>query len=203
MHARVRHRRVANYRALATAVEEKRQRERDVDRCRNLGLAVQGAIGAALESHNLSVTLVDKGFDYEVAFPVDDVVEDAGSVFEVGPYLVEVKATTTGRARLTPTQAATASQMPRQYVLCVVDLRHVSKADLDGNWTADRVDPLAKLVSDIGGSIRETYERVEGARTLDIGIRNESALRYEVPPKIWESGMPITAWVETVRSDLS
>ena len=38
----------------------------------------------------------------------------------------------------------------------------------------------------IGGSVEETYRRVEIARTLGVGIRNESALRYEVPPKIWE-----------------
>ena len=118
------------YTALATEVEARRQRERNVKRCRKLGLAVQEAICAALEHHNLSVKLVDKGFDYEVALPSDNVIEDAGSVFEVGPYLVEVKATTTGHARLTPTQAATASQTPGRYVLCVVDLRQVSNADL-------------------------------------------------------------------------
>ena len=149
-----------------------------------MGLAVQEAIGAALERQDLRVKLVDRGFDYEVALRSDDVLEDAGGVFEVGPYLVEVKATTTGHARLTPMQAATASQTPGRYVLCVVDLRQVSEVDLERNWTADRVDPLARLVSDIGGRVGETYECVEVARTLDVGIRNESALRYEVPPEI-------------------
>ena len=67
----------------------------------------------------------------EVAFPSDDVLNDAASIFELDPYLIEVKATTTGQARLTTTQAATASQMPAQYVLCVVDLRQVSHADLE------------------------------------------------------------------------
>ena len=191
------------YTALATQVEAKRLRERNVERCRKLGIAVQEAVGAALEHHNLHVKLVDKGFDYEVALPSDDVIEDAGSVFEVGPYLVEVKATTTGHARLTPKQAATASQTPERYVLCVVDLRQVSNADLEKHWTADRVDPLAKLVSNIGGIVGETYEWVEVARTLDVGIRNEAALRYEVPPEIWGSGMSITAWVKAIRSSLS
>ena len=159
-------------------------------------------MGVALERHNLNVKLVDKGFDYEVALHSDDVIEDAESVFEIGPYLVEVKATTTGHARLTPTQAAMASQTTKRYVLCVVDLRQVSNVDLEQHWTADRVDPLAKLVSNIGGRVGETYECVEVARTLDVGIRNESALRYEVPPEIWESGMSITDWVKTIRSSL-
>jgi len=190
------------YTALAADVKEKRKRERNVARCRNLGLAVQQAVGAALKRHDLRVKLVDKGFDYEVAFPVDDVIEDGGTSFEVGPYLVEVKATTTGRARLTPTQAATASQTPKRYVLCVVDLRDVSQADLEREWTTDRVGPLAKLVSSIGGTVGETYETVKTATELDVGIRNESALRYEVPPEIWESGVSITRWVRSVRSAL-
>ena len=191
------------YNALATEIEASRQRKRNVERCRNMGLAVQGAIGAALERQMLRVKLVDRGFDYEVDFPSDDVIEDAGSVFEVGPYLVEVKATTTGRARMTPAQAATASQARERYVLCVVDLRQVSNADLERKWTADHVEPLTKLVSDIGGRVGETYEWVEVATTLDVGIRNESALRYEVPPEIWESGMSITTWVKAIRSALS
>lgn len=190
------------YTALAADVEEKRQRERTVARCRNLGLAVQQAVGDALERHDLRVKLVDRGFDYEVVFPVDDVIQDGGTSFEVGPYLVEVKATTTGRARLTPMQAQKASQTPGRYVLCVVDLRDVSQVGLEREWTIDRVDPLAKLVSDIGGTVRETYEWVEIATTLDVGIRNESALRYEVPPEIWETGMSITHWVRSVRATL-
>lgn len=36
------------YAVLATEAEARRQRSRDVERCRNLGLAVQEAIGAAL-----------------------------------------------------------------------------------------------------------------------------------------------------------
>ena len=51
------------YAELAEEVQARRQRSRDVERCRNLGLAVQEAIGAALERHKLSVKLVDRGFD--------------------------------------------------------------------------------------------------------------------------------------------
>ena len=191
------------YTALAAEVEVRRQKSRDVARFRNLGLAVQDAISSALKRHNLTVKLVDKGFDYEVAFPSDDVLNDATSVFELDPYLIEVKATTTGQARLTTTQAATASQMPARYVLCVVDLRQVSHANLEQDWTADRVEPLAKLVPDIGGRIKRTYGFVKAAKTSPVSIQNESALRYEVPPHIWESGMSIAAWVEEIRTTLT
>ena len=189
------------YAALAAEVDAKRRRGREVNQCRNLGLAVQAAIGAALRRHRLRVKLVDRGFDYEVAISSNnDVTHDCGSKFEIGPYLVEVKATTTGEARLTPLQAATASENQSTYVLCVVDLRDA--ADLTSDWTADQVEPLAKLVADIGGSIEETYHQVERARALDVSIRNESALRYEVAPQIWEAGVSITDWVKAIRTAL-
>ena len=191
------------YTDLAREVETRRQRKRDVERCRALGLAVQEAIGAALRRRKLDVKLVDKGFDYEVAVRNDDIVHDTGSVFELGPYLVEVKATTTGHARLTPKQAATAAGARGRYVLCVVDLRQHLDAVLEREWSADGVEPLARLVPDIGGTVGETYDWVEVARTLDVGIRNETALRYEVPPQIWESGMCIADWVNAIMAKLS
>ena len=188
---------------LAEEVEARQQRRRDIDRCRALGIAVQGAIGEALRRRNLDVKLVDKGFDYEVALRNDDVLHDTASTFELGPYLVEVKATTTGQARLTPTQAETAAREPARYVLCVVDLRQVLDEDLESDWTADRVEALATLVPNIGGTVGQTYGRIESATTLDVSIRNESALRYEVSPEIWESGTSIDGWVKSIVNALS
>ncbi len=54
-----------------------------------------------------------------------------------------------------------------------------------------------------GGRIELTYGFVEAARTSPVSIQNESALRYEVPPHIWESGMSIAAWVEEIRTTLT
>jgi len=124
-------------------------------------------------------------------------------VFEVGPYLVEVKATTTGQARLTPKQATTAAVCPRRYVLCVIDLRQNLDTDLDQDWTAGAVEPLARLVLDIGSMVGETYNWVEMATTLEVGIRNEAALRHEVSPQIWESGMSISDWVKSIVPKIS
>lgn len=191
------------YKDLAVEIENREQRKREVDRCRNLGLAVQEAVGVALTNRNLDVTLVDKGFDYEVAMRSDDVYQDTGSKFELGPYLVEVKATTTGQVQLTPMQAATAAKERERYVLCVVDLRQVLDADLNADWTADHVEALAKLVPDIGETVGKTYDHVEHAKTLDVGIRNEMALRYAVPPLIWESGRSIDSWVTIIEDYLS
>jgi hypothetical protein len=189
----------AFYSSLAAEIEEKRRKRQDIERCRRLGIAVQQAVALALESYGLKLKLVDRGFDYEVTDAADDVIEDVATTIEVGPYLLEIKATTKGQARLTPTQAETASVESSRYVLCVVDLREVAEEELDGEWTMERIEELANISSDIGASVKETCELIEIARTNDVAIRNDAALRYEVPQSIWESGISITEWVEMIR----
>jgi hypothetical protein len=187
------------YSSLADQIEEQRRRRRDIDRCKRLGMAVQEAVKLALEKYGLKLKLVDRGFDYEVSDSSEDVMEDAATKLEVGPYLLEIKATTKGQARLTPTQAETASEEASRYVLCVVDLRDVPAEELDGEWTTERIEELAKISCEIGASVQETCELVETARTNDVAIRNDAALRYEVPVSIWEAGTSITDWVDTIR----
>jgi hypothetical protein len=191
------------YQALAVELEARQRRKRDVARFRKLGLGVQDAIRVALESRGLAVTLVDRGFDYEVAFPVEGILDELAITIEVGPYLLEVKATTSGSARMTPVQAQTAARESARYVLCVVDLRKVSQETLDGDWTADAVEPLAKLKSDIGDSVEDTCSLVEEAKNNDVGIRNDAALRYEVPYLVWQSGVSISQWITGVYDKLS
>jgi hypothetical protein len=187
------------YSSLADEIEEQRRKSRDIERCKSLGIAVQETVKFALENYGLKLKLVDRGFDYEVTEETDDVLEDASTKVEVGPYLLEIKATTIGQARLTPTQAETASKEASRYVLCVVDLRDVPEEELDGEWTTDRIEELARISSDIGDSVKETCELVETARTNSIAIRNDSALRYEVPVSMWGVGMSITEWVAEIR----
>lgn len=151
-----------------------------------------------MESYGLRLELVDRGFDYEVTLGADNALEDAAIRFGVGPYLLEVKATTKGQARLTPMQAKTASNESPRYVLCVVDLRGLREEELDSEWTAQRVEPLARLVPDVGDKVEETYALVETAATAQVAIRNEGALRYEVPLPIWESGKSIAEWVASI-----
>jgi hypothetical protein len=183
------------YSALVAEMETRQQRGRDVDRCKRLGLAVQEAIRMALEARGLRLKFVDRGFDYEVAPGTGEIVEDGATRLEVGPYLLEIKATTTGAARLTPLQARTAAIELARYVLCVVDLRGLKEEELGAEWTAVRVTSLARIVPEIGGQAEETHRLVEVARTNLVGIRNDSALRYEVPAAVWESGLSIDTWV--------
>ncbi len=186
------------YVSLAELIEDDRRKSRDIAGCKRLGIAVQEAVKLAVEKYGLDLKFVDHGFDYEVTAQTNNVLEDAGTELEVGSYLLEIKATTTGRPCLTPTQAETASEKSSRYVLCVVDLRQVSEDTLDDDWTADRVEPLVKIVSDVGESVEDTCRLVQSARTNSVAIRNESVLRYEVPASIWEAGTSIADWVASI-----
>jgi hypothetical protein len=188
------------YTTLIEQVESQQRRHRDINRCMRMGLAIQEAVKLALESYNLKLTLVDYGFDYEVS--AEDVIEDGASNLGVGPYLLEIKATTTGKCRLTPTQALTASTNADIFVLCCVDLRGVSEDRLEDEWEPVDVEPLARIVCDLGGRIGETYDLVDAARDCEVNIRNESALRYEVSEDIWQQGIMISQWVEEISQKL-
>lgn len=186
------------YSSLAEEVEARRRQSQNIEHFRRMGVGVQSAIKSAMESYELDLELVDHGFDYKITVPTDNVIDDLSRRFTVGPYLLEVKATTTGQARLTPLQAETASKEPDNYVLCVVDLRSFEDEDLASEWSAAIVEPLAKIVPDIGSRIEGTYSLVETARTRPIAVRNDSALRYEVPSAVWEAGISINEWVSAI-----
>ena len=188
------------YSALAEEVEARKRQGREIERFRRMGIGVQEAIESAMEAYQLDLDLIDHGFDYKITVPVDNVLDELSKSFTVGPYLLEVKATTTGQARLTPLQAETASKERDNYLLCVVDLRSFEDEDLAGEWSASIVEPLAKIVPDIGSKVQATYSLVEDAKNKSISVRNESALRYEVPSEVWEAGVSIGEWVSTVST---
>lgn len=181
------------YANLADQVEQRQIRERDVNRLRRLGLAVQDAVRCALESHGVVADFVDCGFDFEVY--VDAPLEDSSLELTVGRYLVEVKATSYGPVRLTPMQAQTSAREPERFALCVVDLRSVSHDRLDGDWTREHVEPLIHMVPGIGTRVATTWGLVDEARRSKIGLRNDANLRYEVPVAVWEPGPSLAAWI--------
>ncbi len=179
------------YLKLAEEMQAKQKRAREVQRCRKFGLEVQAAIQQALEAHALNVKVVDRGFDFEVS---DE--EEASSKLEVGSFLVEVKATRQGEAKMTPRQAETATEEAGRYVLCVVDLRAVPDDRIDQQWSAADVLAHARMVPGIGIHVKDTWKLVDEARSQEVAIRNDAALRYAVPPEVWSTGCSIAEWVE-------
>jgi hypothetical protein len=151
-----------------------------------------------MESHGFKLELIDYGYDYDVKLPDSDPLLDGAHRLEVGPWMMEVKATTSGDVRMTPTQAERASSEPDRYLLCVVDLRNTSDEDRRGPWTAAIVEPRAWIFPHVGASVAPTWELVAEAVDNVVGIRNEKVLRYSVPPALWEKGLRLKEWVVSV-----
>lgn len=175
------------------------QRQRNVNRMRELGLAVQECVKAAMEHRGLSVGDVDHGYDFIVT-PVEVIEsgpDDLSSRFELGGYKVEVKATTTSEARLTPLQAETLADDPDVFVLCVVNLGHYQGDIHEIDWTREDVTPLCKLVPGQNLPVTTTVSLVRSAEESDVPIRNATALRYAVGRELWETGLDFDEWVST------
>jgi hypothetical protein len=187
------------YARMAEELVARKKNEAEVDRNRTLGLAVQEVVKACLESRGLKLTLIDHGYDYDVELSGGDALLDGSYRLGVGSWMMEVKATTSGDVRMTPTQAMRASEELERYLLCVVDLRDLSDADCHGPWTPAIVEPRAKIFQQIGRAIAPTCDLVIEAVENEIGIRNERVLRYSVPPSVWGAGMPLEAWLTSLR----
>ena len=169
---------------------------------RRFGHDVQRVLAEAIEEYGPDLVLEDRGFDYEV-FPgsLTCSLDDALFSFKVGSYLLEVKATTTGDVRLTPLQAQTASESPRRFVLCVIDLRDAPARE---SWGPKALKPYARLVSDIGDEVVDVYESVDSFTEAGkpVRLRNERQLRYGVSERLWRVGMSIDEWVESLKDQL-
>lgn len=187
-----------NPQVIEDLVANAEQRKRDVERMRNLGLAVQESVKLAMEKLGLSVQDVDHGYDFLVtAVNVrEDDHEDLSAYFEVGEYKMEVKATPTGEARLTPLQAATSVANPESFVLCVVDLRSFEGDVYQVDWTTADISARCRLVSGQSLPIDETLTFVRNAEKSDVPIRNTIALRYAVRPDLWATGPDLDRWVQ-------
>jgi hypothetical protein len=187
------------YAKLAEDLAARKKREEDVNRNRTLGLAIQKLVRQCMENRGFELTLIDHGYDYDVKLPDGDPLLDGAYRLEIGPWMMEVKATTSGDVRMTPTQAERASIEADRYLLCVVDLRNTSDEERRGPWTTDLVEPRAWIFPHVGASVAPTWELVTEAVDSIVGIRNEKVLRYSVPPSIWENGLRLNEWVVSLN----
>ncbi len=81
---------------------------------------------------------------------------------------------------------------------CVIDLRGTPREDLNRDWDAEEVEVRSHVVLDMGGHVCETKELVDEARSNDVGIRNDAALRCGVPAEVWDVDFAISDWVESI-----
>jgi len=191
---------------LLEEIKQKRRRDRARAQNRRFGLAVQDAVQDYLEQRGLEVSVVDCGYDFDVAVSDEINLEDGTHHLRVGESVyLEVKATTGDEVRLTPTQASTASKAPDRFVLCVVDLRGVPHDRVESDWSPEAIASRACLVPRIGQEVRTTWEYVDYFTHPDnssIRITRETELRYIVPSEIWEEGIGIQKWANELRAPL-
>jgi hypothetical protein len=187
------------YAGLVEELVARKKNEEDVNRNRTLGLAVQDVVRQCLENHGFELELIDHGYDYDVRLPDGNPLLDGAYRLEIGSWMMEVKATTSGDVRMTPTQAQRASIDSDRYLLCVVDLRGTSDEERRGPWTTDQVEPRARIYTHVGSSVAPTWELVAEAVNSVVGIRNEKVLRYSVPPSVWETGLRLEHWVQSLN----
>lgn len=190
---------IQGYGEVASQLEARERLERQRERFRKLGRAVQDAVEATLKELGMHVRVVDIGYDFEVS---EANLETPSYRLALGSALVEVKATTLDRVRMTPKQASTSATNADKYVLCVVDLGGVPEERLDQPWSTADILQRAKITTDIGGQVRSTWRLVEEARSEPVPIAGDAALRYEVPADIWGRGCGITDWIASRRADL-
>jgi hypothetical protein len=186
------------YAAVAEELAARKKSQKDVDRNRTLGLAIQEVVRKYMEDRGLKLKLIDHDYDYDVKLPDGDPLLDGAHRLEVGSWMMEVKATTSGDVRMTPAQAERASAEPDRYLLCVVDLRDLPDDDRRGPWTPEIVEPRARIFPQIGIAVAPTCDLVTEAVDSVVGIRNEKVLRYAVPPSVWEAGQPLKAWIDSL-----
>lgn len=185
------------YEELAAGLAVQQEREAQKEKNRRFGLAIQQVIEEYLKKRGLHLKLIDRGYDYDLF--LESPALDAGTHhFELADYLLEVKATTTGEVRLTPAQARTASEELGRFILCVVDLRDVEHDRLEVDWTPAEVEPRARIVIRIGALASESHDLVEQAKGCEVGIRNDTALRYGVPVAVWQKGSTLAEWVDSL-----
>lgn len=181
-------------------LDEKNRQSELRERNRRFGISAQEALASAIESHGLDLKLVDAGYDYEVyPGPLDGELDDTFWPFKVGRYLLEVKATTTGDVRLSPLQAETVSKNPDRFILCVIDLRSQEPRSV---WDLSEIAPFAKIITDLSKDVINVFTEVEGlsAPNKSVRLRNEKMLRYGVSPDIWQKGISIDEWVQTLKA---
>jgi hypothetical protein len=186
---------------VAEEIRAKEEREQKKEENRRFGLAVQEAVQVYLEDRGIEVTVVDRGYDFDLQLPGDPELEDGTHHLECGGRIkLEVKATRQSSVKLTPKQVRTARQEGKCFALCVVDLRDVGEQRIWDEWTSQEIEPHTRIIRSVGSELEEPSRTIEdlaqSSNTVSIGRSNE--LRYRVHAPFWEKGQKIKGWVSNV-----
>ena len=166
---------------LLSHLEERREIRRLVHENQCLGQQVESLVKELLEDNGFTVCRTGTGSDYEISIDKDD-----------RRWLIEVKATRDQVVRMSDTQAKTAVEQGKRFLLCVVP---VELGDPDPR--PDIVQANMKFVKNIGPRVDQLCNNLDGLKELrdeitadeSSGVKLEvvsGAARIRVASSVWE-----------------
>lgn len=190
---------------LITAIEQgKAQRER-VARNQKLGALVEALFRSELERRGLRVSRTGVGSDFEVD---SDFIEDGHEVAltiegQRSSTLIELKATATDWAKMTPRQAEAACREKERFALCVVPVTSVEPDE-------QLVRETARFVFGIGDQVAPLWNQYVGIQDANSLARGHSGpvemqmedgtYRFCVSRQIWSAGLTFAQAVERLSA---
>jgi hypothetical protein len=179
------------------AIEKKKAEREAIHRNQRIGKLVEQLLVQALEGHDLHVERTGIGSDYAVD---SDFIEGEEEVWlelksANSSTLIEMKATRTDHAKMTPRQAETACIENDRFALCVVALT-------DEEPTIETVRANCRFVFGIGEQLRAVWGQYESIRAATSEARvhqgpiaidmTDGQYRFRIAREIWAGGMTLT-----------
>jgi len=179
------------------AIEKKKAEREAIHRNQRIGKLVEQLLVQALEGQDLHVERTGVGSDYAVE---SDFIEGQEEVWlelksRNSSTLIEMKATRTDHAKMTPRQAETACNENNRFALCVVALT-------DEEPTIETVRANCRFVFGIGEQLRAVWGQYESIRAATSEARvhqgpiaidmTDGQYRFRVAREIWGNGMTLT-----------
>lgn len=136
-------------------IHEHKKRQKIASENQKLGKAVENGVRDALQDEGFTVKRTGVGSDFEI---LDEEILDGdlGRLKVISgkrSWLLEVKATQSGKVRMSPVQAKTAVEENERFLLCVVPVE-------DGVYSLDKVKKSMRFVADIGSRLRDVYDGI-------------------------------------------
>lgn len=194
-----------DYNELLRLVQEQAELRSQIHRNQSLGRRVEGCVLEAFKNQGFDTIPQAWGYDFTVLVKerYDAIDAEAGTIdlakISLGPFLVEVKATTTDEARLSPLQAEFAIKNPDTYLVCVVDLKGsqvVSAEDI----ADEQIVRAIRIVGDLAPTLTPVF--VERRDTEHVRLDNAGKLRYCLRRQLWVSGEGLSNWVKKISDEL-
>ena len=175
---------------------EKARREEAAKENQEIGVKVEQVVRTIIEREGLKVEPKHRGLDFEISWPEPEEGWDSGAI-EIDPYLMEVKFTSTNRARLSATQAQEARIRKDHYVVLVVENADYLRELLTEIEEEVPEEVIARVVenSHIIENIYEKLGEMPNPDEIEPDITG-----YWLKERLWSRGKDLLEWLRETFS---